>query len=256
MKADHPALPMSAAEMAVEARACLAAGASVLHLHVRDGRDGGHSLDPSLYRQSIAAVQAELGDDLILQVTTEAVGIYSTGYQMSMVRDLQPEAVTLAYRELLMPGFDEQQTGDFLNWMAEAGVWPQFIIYDEVDLAGFIGLHQRGLIPFAAPFVMFVLGQYGRREAVPEDLSSFLEVLGQRDWPWSVCAFGRREADCVQAAIAAGGHVRVGFENNLWLPGGSVAPDNAALVAVAAKAAAIAGRGVMSAADVRAFIRR
>lgn len=256
MKADHPALPMSAAEMAVEARACLAAGASVLHLHVRDGRDGGHSLDPALYRQSMAAVQAELGDDLILQVTTEAVGIYSADYQMSMVRDLQPEAVTLAYRELFMPGFDEQQTGDFLNWMAGAGVWPQFIIYDHVDLAGFIGLHQRGFIPFPAPFVMFVLGQYGRREAVPEDLSRFLEVLGQWDWPWSICAFGRREADCVQGAIAAGGHVRVGFENNLWLPDGSVAPGNAALVAVAAKAAAAAGRGVMSAADVRAFIRR
>jgi len=53
---------------------------------------------------------------------------------------------------------------------------------------------------------------------------------GKADWPWTVCAFGPAEAACVTAAALAGGHVRVGFENNLHEPDGRVAPDNAALV--------------------------
>src|SRR5512140_78338 len=75
-RADHPRLPITAIELAACAQECLAAGASMLHLHVRDSQ-GAHSLDPDLYENAITAIRQRVGDDLILQVTTETAGIYA-----------------------------------------------------------------------------------------------------------------------------------------------------------------------------------
>jgi uncharacterized protein (DUF849 family) len=75
-----------------------------------------------------------------------------------------------------------------------------------------------------------------------------------RDHLWSLCAFGRREAACAIAAAALGGHARVGFENNLHLPDGSLAPDNAALVAAVARGAAALGKPLADAGQARALM--
>jgi beta-keto acid cleavage enzyme len=87
----------SAAEIAREAERCAAAGASVLYLHVRD-EDGRHSLAPRHYRSAIAAVRNALGDDLVIQITTEVAGRYGPDAQMATVRDLHPDAVSWAAR--------------------------------------------------------------------------------------------------------------------------------------------------------------
>ncbi|HSK39616.1 MAG TPA: 3-keto-5-aminohexanoate cleavage protein, partial [Arenibaculum sp.] len=99
-RADHPALPMTAGELAAAAAACLDAGASMMHVHVRD-RAGRHVLDAGLYRDAFAAIRAEVGDRLVLQATTEAVGRYAPAEQMALVEDLRPEAVSMAVRELI-----------------------------------------------------------------------------------------------------------------------------------------------------------
>ena len=72
-----------------------------------------------------------------------------------------------------------------------------------------------------------------------------------RDRPWAVCAFGATEHACVTAAAALGGHVRVGFENNLKLKNNHTAPDNTALVQQAADAAACLARPLATAQDIR-----
>jgi 3-keto-5-aminohexanoate cleavage enzyme len=74
-KVDHPLLPLTPAEIAREAELCAAAGASVLHLHVR-AADGRHTLDPDLYRSAVEAVRRTIGDRMVIQITTEAVGRY------------------------------------------------------------------------------------------------------------------------------------------------------------------------------------
>src|ERR1700686_4246814 len=74
-KADHPALPMTADELARTAAECLERGASMMHLHVRD-RDGRHLLDAEAYRTAIARICQEVGDRLVLQITSESVGSY------------------------------------------------------------------------------------------------------------------------------------------------------------------------------------
>jgi len=90
--ADHPALPITPDELAACARQCVDAGAAMLHLHVRRP-DGTHSLEPDDYRPAVAAVQQAVGDALVLQITTEAVGIYTPAQQMASVRALQPEGL-------------------------------------------------------------------------------------------------------------------------------------------------------------------
>ena len=98
--ADHPALPLTPRALAGEAERLLDAGASALHLHVRD-HTGQHSLSPTHYRAAMTAIRAAVGEALVLQITTEAVGRYSPQEQMAVVDELRPEAVSLALRELL-----------------------------------------------------------------------------------------------------------------------------------------------------------
>ncbi len=250
VRADHPAIPLTPREIAAAAAACADAGATVLHLHVRDDQ-GRHSLDPDRYRAAIAAVHDGAGDRLVIQATTEAVGIYSPPQQMAMVRDLRPQAVSLAIRELIADDAAEGAAADFLAWADRAGIAAQYILYDQADLDRLVALQGRGIVPQAAPNALFVLGRYtAGQQSDPAALLPFL-ARWPAGWPWSLCAFGAAEAACVAAACALGGHARVGFENNMTLPDGGTAPDNAALVANLAAVAARIGRPVATPAQAR-----
>lgn len=252
-KADHPSLPMAAAEIARTAAACAEAGAAMIHLHVRD-REGGHLLDAEAYREATAAIRREAGSDLIIQITTESVGRYGPEAQMAVVRDTEPEAVSLAIRELAAEAEQEPAAAEFFAWLQERGVLAQYILYSDEDIRRFDDLIRRGILPAGPKFVLFVLGRYSRdRTSQPRDLLPFLEANGAGH-PWMVCAFGPRETACAVTAAALGGHVRVGFENNLFLPSGVQAPDNAALVAAAARGVTAIGRAIAAAPTARALM--
>src|ERR1700759_2392988 len=113
-KADHPELPLSADELARTAAECLERGASMIHLHVRDA-EGQHSLDPEAYRAMIARICREVGDRLVLQITSESIGRYSPAEQRAAVLKTNPEAVSLALRELAPEATDEEGFGLFLG---------------------------------------------------------------------------------------------------------------------------------------------
>ena len=231
-KADHPNLPITPEEIARDAALCADAGASVLHVHVR-GDDGRHCLDAGRYRAVIAAMRAALGERVVIQITTEAVGRYRPGEQMAVVRELHPEAVSLALAELIPNDGAIAEATAFLGWLRHERIAPQYILYAPEQVARFHDLRARGVIPQRRPFVLFVLGRYASQiEARPQDLLSYLGVHDAA-CPWSLCAFGPHEAACALTAAGLGGHVRVGFENNLWLADGRLATSNAELVAQA-----------------------
>lgn len=250
---DHPALPMTPDEVAACAAACAEAGAAMIHLHVRD-RDGGHSLDVDAYRAATEAVRRETGERLIIQVTSESVGLYSREQQMAMVRELRPEAVSLALREFASDPAQEKDAAVFFAWLEAEKILPQYILFSEQEMIRFDDLMARGVVPAGPKFVLFVLGRYtaGQRSR-PTDLLPFLAANGAGH-PWAVCAFGPRETACAVTAAALGGHARVGFENNLYLPDGSIAPDNAALVRAAAAGARVLGRPLGDAKAARAIM--
>ena len=252
-RADHPALPITPDELARTAADCRAAGAAMIHLHVRDSQ-GRHSLGVEAYREAIVAIRDAVGDELVIQATSEAVGIYGAAEQMAMVRALRPEAVSLAIRELVPDAAAEQEAAAFFAWLKRESILPQFILYSAEEMARFNALVERGIVPAGRHFLLFVLGRYSQGQvSEPQDLLPFVAANGQGH-RWAVCAFGARETTCALTAACLDGHARVGFENNLLLPDGRVAPDNAALVAATVAGARTIARPLADAAAARALM--
>ncbi len=244
--ADHPALPVTPGALAETAEACAQAGAAAIHLHVRDEAQR-HSLDAGRYRAAMAAIAARVGQRILVQVTTEAAGMYDRTAQMQVVRDLVPPAVSLALRELVPDDAEEtlETAASFFRWLGEAGVAPQYILYSPADVVRFGRLKAAGVIPQGRPFLLFVLGRYGADPGEPAQLGAFLEARRGLSCAWMACAFGPREAQVALTAVEAGGHVRIGFENNLQLPDGRPARDNAELVTATRALLEAAGHAVM-----------
>lgn len=254
MKADHPALPITAEEVAADARACREAGAGAIHMHVRD-EHGAHVLDAERYIRATELINDATGGDMAVQITTEAVGIYSPAQQMEVVRQARPASVSVALKELVPDEAALDAASVFFTWMQSEKIAPQFILYEAGDVERFFDFHGRGAIPFANPFLLFALGRYAPdQQSGPADLEPFLQALGDRDVPWAICAFGKQELACAEAAMRAGGHVRVGFENNLHMPNGDVAGSNAELVAATVACAVKTGRGAMTGEQAKTFI--
>lgn len=246
-KADHPNLPMMPDELAKTASECLEAGACMIHVHVRDA-EGRHLLDSDAYGQAITAIRSAVGQRLVIQITSEALGIYKPEEQMAVVRDVRPEAVSLALREFVPTEAAEPAFAEFLNWLKRERIAPQIILYSPEEAVRLADMHRRGLVPFESIPVLYVLGRYTvGQTSRPADLLPFLAPEMPVFPDWMVCAFGRYEAACVMSAALLGGNVRVGFENNLDLPDGTRANSNAELVARVAMAAKACGCSLMTA---------
>ena len=224
-------VPVTAGELAACADALIEQSVAVLHMHVRDD-NYRHTLDVDRYRDAMAAVRDRIGNSMIIQVTTEAVGIYHAEQQMSVVRELRPEAVSLALRELCPDASAESAAGTFFEWLVAERIWPQYILYSVDDLQRFDEFRRKGFFAEERPFCMLVLGKYADgSEGQVEELAAMLNEVDCTQFPWAVCCFGRNENAAALHADHAGGHIRLGFENNVMLQDGDIAADNAALVA-------------------------
>ena len=253
-KKDHSMLPMTQRELVETAAACRDAGAVMLHLHVRD-HDGVHLLDEHVYRTTLNAIGRALGPSMVLQITTESAGRYRRHEQIAVLRAVAPEAASLALREIVPDAASEPDAAKLFAWLRHERIMIQIILYSPEEVARYSDLKARGVFGEGVDFLMFVLGRYTAGQVSdPRDLLPYIAAYGG-EMPWAACAFGSTENACVMTAAALGGHVRVGFENNLWLPDGTDAPDNAALVRLAADGARLIGRPLASADDLRAHFR-
>jgi len=253
MKADHPALPMTASEIARAAAESADAGANAVHVHVRD-RDGKHSLNPAAYREAFAAIEREVGRERVqIQATSESFGIYSPAQMIGAMQELRPEALSVALREIIPSREAEPAAAEFFAWLERERIGTQCIIYNVEELTAFYKLRRRGLIPGNRLTLMLVLGRYTTgAKSKPSDLLPYWNALSI-DLPhrWMICAFGENECACVLTAAALGGDMRVGFENNLQLADGRIAPNPAALVAQAASVVELMGRRLATRDEVR-----
>ena len=210
-----------------------------------------------VYREATADVSEAVGSRMVVQITTEAVGRYHPDEQIAFVQELRPEAVSLAIRELCADQAAERSFSNLVEFMRSEHIAPQYILYDVGDVARFVDLLRRGVVSDRQPSVLYVLGRYGSaRESRPSDLLALLIAAGGRVNRFMTCAFGRHEAACCLASALLGGDVRVGFENNLQLPSGDLAPTNEALVrAIVEPLVAVGGR-LKTADDLRAEMDR
>ncbi|MDN3612098.1 3-keto-5-aminohexanoate cleavage protein [Vibrio ostreicida] len=218
-KTDHPNLPMTESEMVSEVIACRDAGAAMVHLHARD-KDGHHSLDIETNRRLYNKVKQAVGDTLLVQLTTEAVGRYTPEQQMDLIRAIQPEAASFALRELVADESCYQVAKDFFAWTVEQAIVSQIILYDQSDIDRFFLLRSLGVLPCQNQHALVVLGRYkNRHQASPWDLKRLnIDAFEQHNVRVAICAFGSKEQDCLLSALLLGLDVRVGFENNHMTP--------------------------------------
>ena len=235
-KLDHPAMPVSIEEVVAAAVESRSVGATGLHAHVRDS-NGQHVLDAGLYRELLVECELKL-PNFFVQITTEAVGRYSAIEQDALVREIEPEAVSVCLKEMtgkgrLPVGCEKALARDFYHWTKEAEIDVQHILFDVSEFEQLRSCIDEGIIPDGSLQLMFVLGRYTKNmESSVSDILPFVtesnsEFFREIDIDWAVCAFGHAETDCLLKAIELGGKARIGFENNLLNRDGSLAASNA-----------------------------
>lgn len=227
-KDDHPNLPINEHEIIEEVIACRDAGAAMVHLHARDG-SGQHTLAIDENLQLLEAVTAEVGDSIIVQLTTEAVGKYTATEQMTLIRETRPEAASFSLRELIPYDSGYQSARDFFHWLVEENIISQIILYDQHDVQRYFRLRHEQVLPKEMQHALMVLGRYQEHSLPsPWNLRDVqLERFVNERVRCAMCAFGDQEQACLVSAMLLGIDVRVGFENNLLNTFGNLAQSNA-----------------------------
>jgi len=227
-KKDHPNLPITPEELALTAHSCMQAGASMIHLHVRD-EDGNHSLEAKHYRPALETVQTAIKDKMLIQVTSEAAGTYETSEQIRCISELNPGAVSIAIKEFFTNAASQKASSEMLWSLNKSGCLIQYILYSPVEVSRYKQLIKDGRIPDTRQMVLFVLGRYSEANTTQDNLADFIEAL-DNSAPWMVCAFGPGAMDVLAHAASLGGHIRIGFENGWHLADNQIATDNGELV--------------------------
>ncbi|KZL12649.1 3-keto-5-aminohexanoate cleavage enzyme [Pseudovibrio axinellae] len=258
-KADHPQLPVTIEEVVACAVNVEAEGADALHAHVRDG-EGQHVLDAGLYKELLVEVTA-ICPELTVQITTEAVGRYTAQQQFDVVAAVEPEAVSVAMREMAPEGGDLDLARRFYHEAQEAGRALQHILYAPEDITRLDDLMAKGVVPKGYGSQLYVLGRYAKdQESDPTDLLGFLLARDaathiEQANPFMLCAFGRAETACAALSFAHGGHARIGFENSLRHGTGKLAKNNAERIQIVAHIRGEMGyQGIISKEDALAVL--
>ena len=254
LKEHNPAVPYTVEECVREAKSAYEAGASIIHLHVRYD-DGTPTQDKARFKEVIDAIKKEIPDVIIQPSTGGAVGM--TDDERLQPTELQPEMATLDCGTLNFGGDEiftntENTIKYFGKRMIELGIKPELEVFDKsmIDMA--LRLHKKGYIqsPMHFDFVMGVNG------GISGELRDFVFMRGSipADATYTVAGIGRYEFPLAMAAIIDGGHVRVGFEDNVYLSKGVLAKSNGELVAKVVRMAKELGREIATPAEARQIL--
>lgn len=253
-KENNPAVPYTIAEIAREAEAAVKAGASIIHLHVRED-DGTPTQCAERFKAAIAAIKKVCPQAIIQPSTGGAVGM--TDEERLQPVSLNPEMATLDCGTVNFGGDEifvnsENTIIAFAKKMIELGVKPEVEVFDKGMIDTAIRLHNKGLIKGPMHF-NFVLGVTGGIAATLRDLV-FMQGSIPTGSTFTVSGIGRAQFQMATAAIIAGGHVRVGFEDNTYLARGVLAKSNGELVEKAVRIAKELGREIATPAEAREIL--
>ena len=257
-KADNQALPVTPGEIAEDAERCVRAGASIVHLHARDD-DGRPTYRAEVYAEIVAGVRERCPDAIVCVSTSGRV--FKTLEERSEVLDLdgelKPEMASLTLGSLNFPtqaSVNEPATiAALAQRMAERGIVPELEVVDlgMVDYARY--LVGRGVLRPPLYFNL-LLGSLGTLSASAFNLGALVQALPEGS-TWAAAGIGRFQLPVNGMAIAAGGHVRVGLEDNLWLDAGKErAATNPDLIARLVTIARACEREIATPAEARALI--
>lgn len=253
-KADVPALPVTLDELVETARACEAAGAAVIHIHIRDD-EARPTLDLGRLRDTVQAVRA--ATDLIVQLSTG--GAVTDPYEDRLrVLDAGPDACSLTCGTVNFGADVFMNPWPFMVQLyertQELEIVPEFELFD----LGHVAALHRLLAKHGPPYgghvhCDLVMGVPGGMPGDARTLVAAVDALPPGA-TWSATGVGRTTLPVMYAALSAGGHLRVGMEDTLTYAKGQPVTDNAQLVERAATLATVAQRAPMSPKEARAFL--
>jgi len=268
----HPQLPVTPVEIARASLDAAAAGASIIHIHVRDPETGMPSMELDHYRQVVDLIRAE-NTDVLLNLTTGPGGrfipsehdpqIAATGSSLTTperrvehIVALRPDVCSLDFNTMYSGTSVVINTPRNLEKMAiaikEAGTQPEYEVFDTGDIHLVKDMMEKGKLPFR-PLFQIVLGVKFGASASPETLM-YMKSLLPKDAVWAAFGLGRMAFPIVAQSYLLGGHVRVGLEDVVQIEKGVLAPDNAALVDKAARIVRDLGGTIATPHDARRIL--
>jgi 3-keto-5-aminohexanoate cleavage enzyme len=263
-----PAIPYRPEEYAEEARRAVEEGASQIHIHARTP-DGVPSFEVEDFRAITEAIRGAV-DDVIVNYSTGAIGI-PVSKRVAYLRELRPDVAALNMSSMNYAKYSRRRKDfvfkavfensfdtiiEFLSAMRELGIKPEHECFDAGHVANLDPLLDMGLLepPLQISLVIGVNGGIrpnARNVALMAD-----QIPGGPEGPnqWQVIGISRDQWRLVGAALALGGNVRAGLEDNLYLPSGEMARSNADLIAKARQMAEDVGRRVATVAEARELL--
>ena len=253
-KEHNPNVPYTVEEIGREAELAYKAGASIIHLHVRLD-DGTPTQSKERFKECMDEIKARCPNVIILPSTGGAIGM--TNAERLQPIYLNPEMATLDCGTMNFGGDDifintENTIIQFAKEMYERNIKPELECFDKgmIDMA--LRLSQKGFIKPPMHFNL-VLGVIGGIAATARDLMYLVQSLPSNS-TYTITGIGRYQFNMVHLAIAMGGHVRVGFEDNVYLSKGVLANSNGELVEKVVRFAKELGREVASPYEARQIL--
>jgi uncharacterized protein (DUF849 family) len=254
-KKDNPAVPISVAEQIESTHQAFEAGATLVHLHVRDD-EGKPTSDPERFARLLEGIRKHC-PGMITQLSTG--GRSGTGHERGGMLPLRPDMASLATGSVNFPTRVYENSPELVEWLAaemvKYGVKPEVEAFDLSMIFQAAALQKAGKIkgPLHVQFVM------GVKNAMPVDRAAFeffvatLKRLDPRA-TWTGAGIGKDQVTVSRWAAELGGHCRTGLEDNVRLSREKLAPSNAALVRQTAELLAEYGRRPASVAEARRIL--
>lgn len=255
MKIDNPNHPYGPEEIAISAIQAVQAGASIIHLHVRED-DGTPSQSPTLFAECIRHILEEV--DCIVQISTGGASTATEDERLLPVRELipPPEMASLTMGTV---NFGDEVFFNppslikrFAEELKRKGIKGELEIFEAGHVTSAFKLIKQGLLDGPHHF-NFVLGVPGAMAATVDNLIHLVRML-PAGYTWTVAGMGAGELTLGTMAIAMGGHVRVGFEDNVYYRKGELARSNAQLVERIARIGKELNRDVATASEARQIL--
>lgn len=252
---DNPAVPILVAEQIESTHAAFEAGAALAHVHVRND-DESPSSDPDRFAALQEGIRRHC-PDMIVQFSTGGRGREMAARGAMLF--LRPDMASLATGSVNFPTSVYENPPDFVRTLAAAmrdnAIRPEIEVFDLAMLYNTADLVADGLI-LPRPHVQFVLGVKhalpARRDILEFEVAKLRELLPGATW--TAAGIGRHQLEVNHWALAMGGHVRTGLEDNVRWDRATLAPSNAALVARVAGLCAEYGRAVATPLEARALL--
>jgi 3-keto-5-aminohexanoate cleavage enzyme len=255
-KEQNPNIPYSVREIGIEAEKAFLAGASIIHLHVRED-NGTPTQDLKRFQVCYDEIKRRCPDVIVQPSTGGAIGMSNEERLKSIYMNPQPEMATLDCGTMNFGGDDifintENTIIHFAKEMNSLEIKPELECFDKGMIDMGLRLNKKGFIKDPMHF-NFVLGINGGITATPRDLLFMVNSI-PKDSTFTVSAIGRHEFPMVAMSIVLGGHARVGFEDNLYLSKGVLAKSNSELVEKVVRISKELGRDIASPYETRKIL--